>query len=180
MTGLKLMIPSLIRDAKAWIDQQRVTHRETAASVSDDDRRQLGIHFDAYALEMARFKRVSTIENPEFLEAIKKRGLPVPYDFSRNRGICFQDTILTSDTFQPPQGKRLGLLFHQLVHVVQYQILGVDRFLERYLGGWLDGGFEYFDIPLERQAYELQRRFESSSQQLFSVRHVVEKAFDEA
>lgn len=174
--GLDLILPSLIRDAKAWVKQQRRRHRRSAAYVSDKDRRKLSIHFDAYALEHARFKRVPIIENPDFMEAIKGRGIRLPYDFSKNRGICFQDTVLTSETYRPPQGKRLALLFHQLVHVVQYQVLGLDRYVEAYLEGWISGGFEYHRIPLEQHAYELQSKFECESQQLFSVRTLVERA----
>jgi len=32
-----------------------------------------------------------------------------------------------------------GLLFDELVHVVQYRLLGVDRFAQRYVDGWLAG-----------------------------------------
>ena len=174
--GLDLILPSLIRDAKAWVKQQRRRHRRSACHVSDKDRRKLSVHFDAFALEAARFKRVSIIENPSFMETIKERGIRLPYDFSKNRGICFQDTVLTSETYRPPQGKRLALLFHQLVHVVQYQVLGLDRYIEEYLEGWIHGGFEYHLIPLERQAYDLQAKFECKSQQLFSVRTQVERA----
>jgi len=39
-------------------------------------------------------------------------------------------------------------------------ILGVNEFLRQYVVGFAEGGFDYNAIPLERQAYELQRRFE--------------------
>jgi hypothetical protein len=39
-------------------------------------------------------------------------------------------------------------------------VLGVPAFAGRYVEGWAQSGFDYFAIPLERQAYELQNRFE--------------------
>jgi hypothetical protein len=51
-----------------------------------------------------------------------------------------------------------ALHFHELVHVVQYQHLGVDRFLWAYGLGLALHGYE--DSPLEKMAYDLQLEFE--------------------
>ena len=59
-------------------------------------------------------------------------------------------------------------LFHELVHVVQYRVLGLRRFAQLYVKGFLEGrGYE--GIPLERQAYELGARFERRPEEIFSV-----------
>lgn len=52
-----------------------------------------------------------------------------------------------------------GVLFHELVHVVQFRLLGVDTFARLYVRGLLRGG-SYEGIPLERCALELEHRFE--------------------
>ena len=62
------------------------------------------------------------------------------------------------------------LLFHEMVHVVQYERLGLVLFLWRYARGWAAHGFHYRAIPLEAHAYEFQRRFEAERGQPFSVR----------
>ncbi len=51
-----------------------------------------------------------------------------------------------------------ALHFHELVHVVQYQRLGVERFLWAYSLGIAHHGYE--DSPLEKIAYDLQLEFE--------------------
>jgi hypothetical protein len=61
-----------------------------------------------------------------------------------------------------------GLLFHELVHVEQYRQLGIPRFWELYVRGFLSGG-GCEGIPLEVGAYELGRRFETGPRQRFSV-----------
>lgn len=53
----------------------------------------------------------------------------------------------------------LATLFHELVHVEQARQLGLARFVQRYVGGWLANGRRYAAIPLERDAFDLQRRF---------------------
>lgn len=50
------------------------------------------------------------------------------------------------------------LHFHELVHVVQYRRLGVDRFLWAYGVGLALHGYE--ESPLEKMAYDLQLEFE--------------------
>jgi hypothetical protein len=47
-------------------------------------------------------------------------------------------------------------LFHELVHVVQYQLLGIDQFGLRYLEKYLGSGYEA--MPLEVIAVELANR----------------------
>ncbi len=53
--------------------------------------------------------------------------------------------------------------------MIQYGVLGVDEFARQYVRGFATGGFDYFAIPLERAAFECQRRFEASSDAVFSV-----------
>ena len=61
-----------------------------------------------------------------------------------------------------------GLLFHELVHVEQCRQLGIPRFAELYVRGFLNGG-SYEAIPLEVNAYALGGRYENNSAQHFSV-----------
>jgi hypothetical protein len=61
-----------------------------------------------------------------------------------------------------------GLLFHELVHVEQYRQLGIARFSWLYVSGFLCCG-GYDGIPLERNAYQLGDRFETSPLTRFSV-----------
>jgi hypothetical protein len=66
--------------------------------------------------------------------------------------VTFEDVVLHVGALTP------RLLFHELVHAVQYRHLGLEGFAERYVNGFLPGG-SYAGIPLEKQAYELEARF---------------------
>ncbi|MFN2570846.1 MAG: hypothetical protein ABR537_04420 [Gemmatimonadales bacterium] len=83
--------------------------------------------------------------------------------------ITFVDTIVVSERGPLPASEELPLLFHELVHVVQYDVLGLDEFVRRYVRGWVENGFQYSRIPLERSAYELDGRFRAGAPG-FSVR----------
>ena len=55
-----------------------------------------------------------------------------------------------------------SLHFHELVHVVQWQHLGPERFIMAYaLGHLISGG--YRTNPLEAMAYGLQARFDANA-----------------
>jgi len=61
------------------------------------------------------------------------------------------------------EAERRATLFHELVHVAQYQRIGVDRFLHHYVTSWAQAGFRYERIILEMHAYGLDREFSYSA-----------------
>ena len=63
-----------------------------------------------------------------------------------------------------------ALVFHELVHVVQYDLLGgVEEFMTRYVYGMRGAGWVYSMIPLEAMAYGYQDVFQNDKQTPFPV-----------
>ena len=93
------------------------------------------------------------------LKGLGFKNLP---DQSEMGAITFCDVVVSHETFTN------GLLFHELVHVEQYRQLGIPRFSELYVRGFLSGG-SYEAIPLEINAYTLEGRFEKNPAHSFSV-----------
>ena len=77
-------------------------------------------------------------------------------------GITFEDVVVHVEPLET------SVLFHELVHAVQYKHLGIHRFAERYVRGFLTGG-SYEEIPLEQQAYQLEDKFVRDPSARFSV-----------
>lgn len=67
------------------------------------------------------------------------------------------------------------LIFHELVHVVQYDILHMDAFIDMYLREWAAAGYRYRAIGLEEDAYAIESRYAAAPLQRFSVREEVER-----
>jgi hypothetical protein len=126
--------------------------------------------FGVDALIQARITTVSLIPNPDFYDTLAAQGVPIPLDFTQMSGITFVDTILISSARPVPSAGWHRLLFHELVHLVQYQLLGPEEFIRRYVNGWARNGFRYETIPLEQDAYGLDARFASRPDAAFSVR----------
>jgi hypothetical protein len=108
------------------------------------------------------------VADPDFYPTLKSLGLKNLPDQTKMAAITFSDVVVSHEPFTN------GLLFHELVHVEQYRQLGISRFSELYVRGFLNGG-GYEAIPLEVNAYTLERRFESDPRRVFSVEDEVRK-----
>ena len=165
----------LIDQGERWVREQRERHRPEARALHPRTQAALAPFFDSELLCDTRFRSVPVIENPDFYDALIAAGQPVPMDFATARGITFDDTVLLSEHDGVLQGAPSSLLFHELVHVVQYKLLGIGGFIRSYVTGWAAEGFVYEAIPLEREAFDLQHRFEREPQRHFCVRTLVSK-----
>jgi hypothetical protein len=102
------------------------------------------------------------IENPPFYPLLRQMGFTNLPNFTTMAAVTFCDVVVSHQPFTN------GLLFHELVHAEQYRQLGITRFAELYVRGFLSGG-GYDGIPLEINAYELGGSFEKNPRTRFSV-----------
>ena len=80
-------------------------------------------------------------------------------------GITFRDTFFIR---HPHQSE--SLYFHELVHVVQWDRLGIDHFLLAYGVGLMQ--FGYRESPLEKMAYDLQEAFDRNDLPPNLINHI--------
>lgn len=137
-----------------WIRRQRTRLRPLGRPLEAPERERLAPYFEADTLDRVR------IVEAAHLGLRRGFGVRLGLAVGGMRGITFDDAVL----LRLPAIARVpaGLLFHELVHVVQFELLGVEEFVRQYLGGWTASGFRYRHIPLERTAYGLQAAFEQS------------------
>ncbi len=164
----------LISQGQQWIKEQRGIFRPQGRALPDSAIARFSPFFEERLLREIRLVTVPALQNPAFLEPCRQsfaeKGLPL-LDFTSMAAITFVDTILLVDRFFNEAAP--GLLFHELVHAVQYAHLGPDKFVELYLLGWVNQGFNYAAIPLEMDAYELENRYEADPAAVFSVQEAV-------
>jgi hypothetical protein len=169
----------LIGQGQKWIKEQRLAYRPLARILPEQTVARFSPFFETSVLKKVRLLMVPALENPGFLEAYRstfdEKAMPL-LDFSSFAGITFMDTILLVDGF--PGADPEATLFHELVHAVQYELLGPEKFVELYIMGWVNQGFNYAAIPLEMDAYELQNRFEAAPEEPFAVRDEVSRSLE--
>ncbi len=167
----------LIREATAWVEAQRDEHRPDGRRLTAEEKRRLAGFFPPEILEETRVKAVRRIDNPGFFAVYQEAGRPLPLDFSGAVGLALIDTILVARSVEVRGSPPLPLLFHELVHLVQYRRFGVDAYFERYVRSWADNDGRYRGIAFEQQAFRLQRRFRADPAATFSVWDEVERRF---
>lgn len=154
-------IAFLERHAERWMSAQRELHRSSASPLPDTTRVALRGYFEKETLDRASVRRVPIIENPAFYRAFEEVGESIPLDFRVWAAITFGDVILVSDA-QVPGPAPHSVIFHEMVHVVQYDVLGIAEFARRYVEGLVLNRFQYMTLPLETNAFDLQDKFEKS------------------
>src|SRR5215475_7581519 len=167
--------PQLDKEQTAWLSNavaqyilaQRARYAPRAAALNQQQQTAMTGFFSEEILGT----KILTVEgeriqNPDFyprLEALGFRNLP---DQSTMAAITLVDVVVSHTPFD------YDLLFHELVHVEQYRQLGIERFSELYVTGFLTGG-RYESIPLEMHAYALGDQYEANPHKFFSVEGAV-------
>jgi hypothetical protein len=71
------------------------------------------------------------------------------------RAVTYRDTYFLETSAASSE----SLHFHELIHAIQWRVLGPEEFLLMYAAGLAEHGYE--NSPLEAMAYEHQARFEA-------------------
>lgn len=87
--------------------------------------------------------------------------------FEHQHGVLFQDVMVRNQ----PLSERS--VFHELVHGVQMQVLGLESYAELYLRSLLRTK-AYVAVSFEVQAFHLEARFAAAPLEAFSVQEEVE------
>jgi hypothetical protein len=154
-------ISSMVED---YITSSRKKYATQAEPLADAQRTAMQPYFPAEILDSARLcvLRGTRVPNPSMYSMAKLMGFRDLPDFSDMAAITFIDVVVSHQELTD------SLLFHELVHVVQYAQLGVKDFAARFMNGFIQGG-SYEEIPLEKNAYLLEERFSQGGKQVFSV-----------
>lgn len=162
--------------ATLWLNHRRNRYRHTARPLTPAELTALSPFFTQPLLESVRIAHADHIRNPPLARTLRRIGFRGVLDLSTVSGMAFIDTVViarrapaTLDSAPEPDTPALSLLFHELVHIAQYRALGVRPFVRAYIAGWLAADRDYFSLPLEVQAFELQRRFDREPDAPFSV-----------
>ena len=148
----------------AWIRNMLTASAPAAQTVASRGFSRLPIYFTEKTLASAKVVLVDPLPMPP----LSSIGLARFADFERGNfdGITYIDTFF----LKPPQSNNETTYFHELVHVIQWRLLGPDRFLFLYANGL--ECFGYRQSPLEAMAYNAETAFASSTA-IFNVEKMV-------
>lgn len=143
---------SVLPAVRGWIENVLEENKEKAIPVIDHPFPRLQKVFPSYLLQKAK---VVVVTGKVPFPPLSRIGLPelAQMENMAMDGITYVDTFFVNHLKQTE-----SLYFHELVHVVQWERLGVDNFLLAY--GIALMQFGYQNSPLEQMAYSFQEDFD--------------------
>ena len=148
------MVSQLVSMVEDYISSSRKKYAPQAVLLTEAQRSVMQPFFSAAVLDSARLciLRDTRVSNPPMYAMAKMMGIRNLPDFAAVAAITFVDVIVSHEEVTD------SLLFHELVHVVQYSQMDMKEFAARFVNGFIQGG-SYEEIPLEKMAYALESRF---------------------
>jgi hypothetical protein len=158
------MVSQLVSMVEDYVTSSRKKYAPQAVPLTDAQHSAMQPFFSAAILDTARLcvLRGARVSNPSMYPMAKMMGIRNLPDFADMAAITFVDVIVSHQEFKD------ALLFHELVHVVQYAQMDLKEFAGRFVNGFIQGG-SYEQIPLETHAYALEARFSQNAAETFSV-----------
>jgi len=151
-----------------YLQNQREEHYSSGTPLSARQKETLQPFFSPALLD-----RIRTVEMhgwrlppPPFYQEARSLGIENLPELTHMASLTFVDVIVFNDLFVE------RALFHGLVHAVQFQLLGVERYTDLFVRAFLRTR-AHFSVPLETHAFALESKFAVSPSVPFSVEEQV-------
>jgi hypothetical protein len=148
----------------SYLRDQRERYLPSAAPLSKQHQAIMCPYFSADLLDRVKVAELhgARIPNPPFYAEAKALGFVSLPDITHMTSLTFLDVLV----FNVELTQRS--LFHALVHAVQFQVLGLERYTELFVYSFVNTGF-HFRVPLEAHAFFLESKFARPAAERFSV-----------
>lgn len=160
-----------IAEAAEWLatylQQQRDHYFPVSGALTPQHRIMMAPYFTLALLDGIRIieLRGARVAVPEFFAQVRAAGFEPP-EVSHMDSLTFGDVVVFN------QHLTLRALFHALVHSVQIQALGLERYAEFWVQSFVRNR-THFTVPLEVHAFSLASRFLNPLAERFSVEEQV-------
>lgn len=148
----------------SYLRDQRERYLPSAVSLSEQHQAVMRPYFSAKLLEQVKVVELhgARVPNPPFYEEAKALGFVSLPDITHMNSLTFIDVLVFNE------GLTQRSLFHTLVHAVQFQVLGLERYTEIFVHNFVNTRF-HFRVPLEAHTFFLESKFARPAGERFSV-----------
>ncbi len=161
-------VVAAIDRVRQYLNEQRKTYRPQGLPLGTDQRSTMKHFFSPTLLAGIRVVELRNhrIPTPPFYAEAKALGLTNLPDLAHMASITFEDVVIFHGEITDRR------LFHALVHAVQFTFLGLDRYTEFFVRGFLRTG-SHVSVPLEKHTFSLESAFAEHPHKPFSVEEIV-------
>ncbi len=162
-----------ITEAVGWIStylrEQRDYYSPIATPLSGLCKDRMDPYFASEFLDRIRIVelRGARVRVPDFFAKVRALGFDPP-EVAHMDSLTFLDVV----AFNQVASERA--LFHALVHAVQIDILGLQRYSELWVRGFIKTR-THFTVPLEVHAFTLSSKFVRPATETFSVENEIQR-----
>lgn len=157
-----------IERAIAYVREQRQRYLPESVPLSDQHKHLLRPFFSDSILSRVKVVELKgrRIAKPPIFEEAKAQGIMDLPDLPHMTSLTFEDVLVFNDKITERS------LFHALVLSVQFQVLGLQRFIDIFVRSFVKT-HSYFNVTLKSHAFTLEYRFAANPNHSFSVEEQV-------
>ncbi|MBZ5682472.1 MAG: hypothetical protein LAO24_20460 [Acidobacteriia bacterium] len=152
----------------SYLREQRDRYLPSAVPLSPELKAAMGPYFSPELLDGVRMVQLNgeRVPCPAFYAEARALGFANLPEIAHMNSLTFLDVLVFNE-------KLTGrTLFHALVHAVQFQVLGLERYSELFVRSFVNTKL-HFTVPLEAHAFSLEARFSRPEVETFSVEEQV-------
>jgi hypothetical protein len=159
--------PAQVAQAVEWLSTYLLEQREhyfpASGPLSVQQKALMWPYFSPALLDQVRVVelRGARVAVPEFFAQARALGFEPP-EITHMDSVTFLDVIVFNEELSD------RALFHALVHTVQLQTLGLDRYAKLWVQSFIKSR-THFTVPLEVHAFSLASKFLHPTAERFSV-----------
>ena len=164
-TGLNdQQILQAVECVSSYLRDQRERYLPSAAPLSEPYQAMMRPYFSATLLDQVKVVELhgERVPNPPFYAEAKALGFVSLPDITHMNSLTFLDVLVFNEEVTQRS------LFHALVHAVQFQVLGLERYTELFVHSFVNTRF-HFRVPIEAHAFFLESKFARPAAESFSV-----------
>lgn len=158
----------MIAGVAGYLRQERALYLPASQVLSEEWKSKVRRYFPKTLLDTVKTVQLEGARIPPppfYAEGVALSSGKFP-DFVHLASVTYIDVLVFNEGIVP------RTLFHALVHSEQMAYLGLDRYVDLYVRGFVKTR-SWLNIPLETQAFKLEERFSVAPPEEFSVEEEV-------
>ena len=146
------------------VREQRERYFSLARPLTNKQKAMMWPYFSPSLLDRVRIVelRGERVPNPPFYEEARAMGFDNLPEWTHMNSITLVDLLVFNETVTN------RALFHALVHAVQFEVLGVEMYCQRFVRSFVEMKL-HFSVPLEAHTFALEAKFAANPADRFSV-----------
>jgi hypothetical protein len=157
-----------VQKVSSYLRDQREHYFELAVPLTNHQKALMWPYFSATLLDRIRVVELDglRVPNPPFYDEYKALGFVNLPELTHMHSLTFVDLVVFNEKITE------RTLFHGLVHAVQFEVLGLERYADLFVRNFVNTKL-HFSVPLEAHAFSLESKFAATPAGRFSVEEQV-------